>query len=116
MRERYKYLNLLICDNGVIEVSKSYDIPVVLDRLLEVLRKRLINEVLEASCPKCGRRVYYRGMFAEGWEHGHTPYYTIEDTVEVGYRCPTSEYPIVIFKVSLGSLIKELKGEIEGAR
>jgi len=96
-------------------VSKSYDIPVVLDRLLEVLRKRLINEVLGASCPKCGASVYWGGIF-EGWANRHTPYYTIEDTVEVGYRCPTSEYPIVIFKVSLSSLIKELKGEIGSAR
>jgi len=80
--------------------------PDALDRLLEVLRKRLINEVSDAYCPKCGEMVYWGE-----WDNGHVPYYSIEDTVEVGYHCPESEDPIVIFKVSLGSLIKEHKGK-----
>jgi len=89
--------------------------PDVLDRLLEVLRERLINEVSEARCLKCGKVVYWRPNLWQ-WDNGHAPYYTIEDTVEVGYSCPKSKDPIVIFRVSLSSLIKELKGERGGTR
>jgi len=88
--------------------------PDALDRLLEVLRKRLIEEVSNAPCPKCDNEIYYG--FLKKWANGHVPYYEIGDTVEVGYKCPESEDPIVVFKVSLGSLVKGFKGERGGTR
>jgi len=87
--------------------------PDALDKLLEVLRKRLINEIAGASCPKCGNKIAWG---TGEWAYSHLPYYEIGDTTMVGYRCPKSEDPIVVFKVSLGSLIKELKGERGGTR
>jgi len=86
--------------------------PDVLDRLLEVLRKRLIKEVSGALCPKCGNEIYYG--FLEKWASGHVPYYEIEDTIVIGYRCPRSEHPIVVLKIPLGSPAKESKGERGG--
>jgi len=86
--------------------------PDVLDRLLEVLRKRLIKEVSNAPCPKCGNKIYYG--FYERWDNGHVPYYEIGDTIVVGYRCPRSEHPIVVFKIPLGSPAKGSKGERGG--
>jgi len=85
--------------------------PDALERLLDALKMRLIDEVKNAKCSKCGKVVYYFNVVDKNWGNGHVPYYAIGDTVEVGFRCPESEDPIVIFKVSLGSLIKELKGE-----
>ena len=85
--------------------------PDALDRLLEVLRKRLINEVSLVSCPKCHSYIY-----TGSWYGGHVPYYDIGDTIVVGYRCPKSEDPVVVFKVPLESLIKWFKGERGGTR
>jgi len=83
--------------------------PDALDKLLKVLRERLINEVTNASCPKCGKSIYSR--FYKNWDSGHVPYYEIGDTVMVGYRCPKSGDPIVVFKIPLSNLIMGFKGE-----
>jgi len=96
--------------------------PDALDRLLELLRSRLLEEVSNASCPKCGRIVYEKvsiwwsiislGIMETGWKNGHVPYYDIiGDVIVAGYRCPESRDPIVVFKIPLGGSVKESKGE-----
>jgi len=87
----------------------------IINEVLEVLRRRLIDEIKGAQCPKCGSTIYWGG--SNEWAYGHLPYYGIEGgKIEIGYRCPKSENPVVIYRISLDAFIEALEGGEEGTK
>jgi len=87
----------------------------IVDEVLRALRGRLIDEIKGAYCPKCGSLIY--SSLSNTWAGNHVPYYSIEGgRIEVGYRCPKSDNPVVIYRISLDAFIKALEGGEEGTK
>jgi len=95
--------------------SSKFQMIKILNEVLEVLRRRLIDEIKDAACPKCGMTIYWGG--AAQWANSHLPYYGIEGgKIEVGYRCPKSEDPVVIYRIPLDAILEALEGGEEGTK
>jgi len=92
----------------------------IIDEVLEALRNRLIDEVKYAGCPICKKKILADHGFLEvrlAWANGHVPYYSIEGgRIEVGFHCPRSENPVVVYRISLDALIEALEGGEEGTK
>jgi len=86
----------------------------IINEVLNALRKQLTDEVTNAKCPICNEEIFSSVI---GWKNGHVPHYSIEGgKIEVGYRCPKSENPVVIYRISLDVFIKALEGGEEGTK